>query len=733
MGIQSHLFGQGSKALVARVADRKASTKEPEAINVDHVFCIDVSGSMSGELPKLREHLKNKIVKMVQPGDTLSLVWFSGRGQHGTLLTEQAIKGLLDVKEVHDLIDRFLHPVGMTGFKEPLEDCGKVWAELRKSRPNALSSLLFMSDGCDNQWSREEILGALDKIYGKFQASTFVEYGYYADRKLLTAMAEKMGGSVVLSEDFPSFAPVVEKALCSYPNRAFAKIEAPGCKDFAFAIASNGDLLTFAVENGQVTVPVDPDTKEVVFDLYWLSDSIVGTQGSALHTEDYDYETVMKGAYAALSAYGHRMRGDIVKPLLLDVRDPSLLHKFSTCFGKQRYSEFAADALKPLVRARVEPEAVKKYFRTDLPTMVDLFEILMDVDALVLLDDAKFKYTRISRKTTSVDGSLKFKADEQSGYPITNLTLNECRANISMLIQKWGKIDLDVPGKPEGLPKELRAFQYRNFTLVADGIVHVDLLVVRLTTDGYIKFKNSRLYPMFDEMGLVRGVAAHDQWFDLTLDLTRVGLTNEQMTTQPSGKMLLEKELELLKWRAEQKVLKYYSKLHDKVEVDASMAIAFGDAEAAWLKEKGLLKGGLFQPKTEKADATDVYKGVELQTSIKSFNSLPKIEEILERKKTGKKLTPSMELLLPIVERCEDAAQKMKTKEFESFIDTSMRYAVARTRHLIAEVARQKYAILLGQTWFSEAKTPGELVLTAVYDGRSYECTVKLVDVDIEV
>lgn len=736
MSIRSHLFGQASKSLVVRGAERKASTKEPEVLNVDHVFCIDVSGSMSSELPKLREHLKNKIVKMVQPGDTLSLVWFSGRGQHGTLLTEQAIKGLLDVKEVHDLIDRFLHPIGMTGFKEPLEDCGKVWQELRKSRPNALSSLLFMSDGCDNQWSQEEILSALDKIYGKFQASTFVEYGYYADRKLLTKMAEKMGGSVVLSEDFPSFAPVVEKAIAIHPNRAFAKVEAPGCKDFAFAISSSGDLLTFAVENGQVTVPVDSDTKEVAFDLYWVSDSVVGTQDVSIASEGHS-DATMRGAYAALSAYGYRMRGDIVKPLLLDVRDPSLLHKFSTCFGKQRYSEFSAEALLKGWQgspSRVTHAAVKTYFRTDLPTMVDLFDVLMDVDAFVLLDDPKFEYARVSQKTAAVDGSLKFIPDAQTGFPITNLTLNECRANISMLLQKWGKLDLDVPGKPAGLPKELRAFQYRNFTLVADGIVHVDLLVVRLTSEGYDKFKKLPLHPAFSDLGLVRGVAADEQGahFDLTLDLSRVGLTNDAMVSQPSGKALLQKELELLKWRAEQKVLKHYAKLHNKEAVDPTLAIAFGEEEAQWLKDKGF-KAGLYQPKTERVESTDVYKGVELQTSIKSFNSLPKIEEVLERKKSGKKLTPSMELLLPIIERCEDASRTMKTKEFETFIDTSSKYAVARARHTLSEVARQKYAILLGQTWFQEATTPGELSLTESFEGRSYECTVKLADVDIKV
>ena len=136
--ITSHLFGS-SKHLVVYKAE-PSTYNEPEPVQIDHVFCIDVSGSMSGELPKLRDHLKNKVVKMVQPGDTLSLVWFSGKGQHGTLLTEQAIKGLLDVKEVHDLIDRFLHPIPASRSRSRIvRRCGTSFGSLAP-RPSRRSS-----------------------------------------------------------------------------------------------------------------------------------------------------------------------------------------------------------------------------------------------------------------------------------------------------------------------------------------------------------------------------------------------------------------------------------------------------------------------------------------------------------------------------------------------------------------------------------------------------------------
>lgn len=734
MGIYSYGFGQ-NKHLVVRQQDPKTPKKAPEPVSVDHVFCIDVSGSMSSELPTLRDHLKNKVIKMVQPGDTLSLVWFSGRGQHGTLLTEQAISGLLDVKEVHDLIDRFLHPIGMTGFKEPLEDCKRVWETLRSKRPHALSSLLFMSDGCDNQWTHQEIFAALDQIYGKFQAATFVEYGYYADRKLLTAMAEKMGGTVVLAEDFPSFAPMVEKAITETPGRAFHKLEVPGCRDFAFTLTSSGELQVFGVADGVVMVPVDPDTSEVACDLFWVSDSVVGNASTPVAEASLS-DVARKAAYTALSAYGYRMRGDVVKPLLLDLRDPDLLRAFSTCFGKQRYTDFSVQAAHRAAwagdAARVSADVVKNYFRTDLPTVIDLFDLLMDVEASALLVSGLFKYERISVKTETAADALKFVPDAAEGYPIAGLTLNENRANISMRVKKNGYLDLDVEGKPKGLPSTIRAFQWRNYSLVADGVVHIDLLPVTIAHDRYDAFRSHPLYQRFSDMGVIKGVAAKDGLFEVMLDLTPVGLTNESLSGQPSAKTLLDKELELLSARIDQKVFNHYKKLHGKDAVDPALSAVLGAEEAKWLYDKGF-RAGLYQPQTAKAEATDVYKGVELQTSIKSFNTLPKIEEVLERKKAGKKLTPSMEVMLPVVERCEAASKSMKTVEFQGFIDAEAKRATLAARRALSGVARHKFAVLMGQTWFSEATAAGELSMTVGYGGRDYDCSVKLVDVDIAV
>ena len=87
---------------VGSVMEKKTTT----APSIDHVLVIDVSGSMTYDLPKLRQHIKTKIAKILRPDDTLTIIWFSGRGECGVLLEEVTAANLLDLKSIHDTIDR---------------------------------------------------------------------------------------------------------------------------------------------------------------------------------------------------------------------------------------------------------------------------------------------------------------------------------------------------------------------------------------------------------------------------------------------------------------------------------------------------------------------------------------------------------------------------------------------------------------------------------------------------
>jgi len=244
--------------LVQQTVSQAAPTVVTD-IPTNHIAIIDCSGSMYGDLPRLREQLKKKLPKLLKEKDTLSLIWFSGWGQFGTLLEAEPVATLADLKAVEQAIDRWLKPMGLTGFKEPLEEASKVVDRISQKSSSSIFSLAFMSDGCDNQWGRADILKAVETVGGKVASATFVEYGYYADRQLLAAMAEKAGGAVIFAESFDNFMPNFE-AILQKRSTGAPKIEVPIAGDpicgFAFSLA-DGDLLTFGVEGGSIKAPKD--------------------------------------------------------------------------------------------------------------------------------------------------------------------------------------------------------------------------------------------------------------------------------------------------------------------------------------------------------------------------------------------------------------------------------------------------------------------------------------------
>ena len=211
---------------------------------VHHILLIDCSGSMYSDLPKIREQCKRKLPKLLKETDLLSIIWFSGRGDFGVLVEAEPVATLKDLRAIETAIDRWLKPVGLTGFKEPLLEVSKLVSRM-KDKDMAVS-LFFMSDGCDNQWGRADILKAVESAGAVVHSAVFVEYGYYADRNLLTAMAEKCGGVNIFAADFGQYDPTFEAAMKRKATGA-PKVSIDVDPSVAVAVARYGFLAAVAV------------------------------------------------------------------------------------------------------------------------------------------------------------------------------------------------------------------------------------------------------------------------------------------------------------------------------------------------------------------------------------------------------------------------------------------------------------------------------------------------------
>jgi hypothetical protein len=766
----------------------KVAAQPAVEVPTDHLLVIDCSGSMSWELPKIRDQLKRKLPKMVGEKDTVSIVWFSGRGQCGVLIEGEPVATLTDLAAVNKAIDRWLSPVGLTGFKEPLEEVGKLADRLKKARPQAATSLFFLSDGCDNQSSRAEILKAIDGIAAKLNAATIVEYGYYADRNLLSSMAEKVGGSLIFSEGFDKYAPILEASLAKKVTGA-PKIEVPVPNNvvggFAFAL-EDGDLLTFAVENGKVRVP------EGVKNLGYLTpqpDGEVQDFPVVLAPVSSQTEDVRALAYAALSLYATRMNSNVVFALLKALGDVTYIEMFANCFGKQAYSAFqqsaklAAFSQNLRLTKGYDPNKVP---REDAFTVLELLHVLSSDDGnRLMLDHKDFKYSRIGRgrvdsntvltaeEQAEVDAlsdelsqtkdvkkvlelsqkiaaiankpeALKFQViDNPDGYEVNGLVWNEERPNVSVRVVKQGTVDItsrlkDCPASAlEPVPAAFPSYIFRNYTIIKDGLVNVEVLPVRLTNAT-----KARLTEAFMQGRAPESLVAAGEEGIVLLNLKDLPVINRQMVRATSAKLLFQLEWELTKARAAQKVFKAYKE--DLVGKRKSEAFLdkYGAEPTAWLKELGFTDYSGFAPKVVQADSTDFYMSKEMGVSIKSYGSLPTLKAAREKKAKGKPYTPSEALIAQYIDQVEGVLTKddgatefseAQKRMLLTWLEEETRASIALCRDLMFKKAQLLFSVIVGQSWFSEFASLDQNSMSLDLDGQALSCKVEMSEKEVKI
>jgi len=779
---------------LVRLPVGKGASVTAKAVDVptDHIYVIDCSGSMYNDLPKVANQVKRKLPKSLKATDTLTVIWFSGRGQCGVLLEAEPVATLTDLKKVEEAVDRWIRVQGMTGFKEPIVLAKEVAERLAKKGGGRAISLYFMSDGCDNQWSRGEILKVVEEAGSKVQAATFVEYGYYADRQLLASMAEKAGGTLIFAETFDRYEPLLEAAIhrkVTSAKRIELTIKDDQIGGFAYAL-SGGDLITFGIENGKITVPED------LSEVYFLSPSTVGkAEGDADHKDPKQAAAL----YAAVSLFAVRMKPDVVFPLLKLLGDVQYIEQFSTCFGKQKYSDFMdvakQAAFEPKLRL-IKGYDPKRVPRDDAFTVLDVLNLLQQDDkARVLLDDPSFKYSKIGR--SRLDATDQLDEDEQTeiaklteemtktkdskkvkelsakiaelankpealkpvrvkqpdGYPILKLTFNEDRPNVSLMVKHIVTLDLTqrlkVAKGVEKVPANFECFQFRNYAVIKDGLVNIEHLPVRVSTGTFQKFLAE---------GVIAGatstskVGSSADTADVLLDLRKLPVINRQMVKTLSAKEFFQRSYDLTKAQAAQKVYKDYAKVMLPAKESKGYVDQYGADAAQWLKEQGITDYNGYQPpKTTQAPTTDVYVGKELKVSLKGLSSLPKVADvqakIMKKGSDGTvewlknpKLNAPSSLMADAVKDVETylaspayTGAKNQSEALRTWLETQTKTAIEKTRQLIFEVAQATFVTVVGQVWFQEFASIDENSMKIKVDGNEIECKVEMKEVEIAV
>ena len=709
-----------------RVSSAKTASQSVE-VPVNHVFVIDCSGSMHYDLPKIRIQLKNKLPSLLKQNDTVSLVWFSGKGEFGKLVEKVKVNDLNDLNRLSAAIDRWLQPMGCTGFVEPLHSVREL------CDTNDVYSMMFLTDGCDNEWPRSQIIDASTELATLLANAVFVEYGFYCNHQLLTEMADATNGAVVFAEDFDKYDPIFD-GICKRritSRRIEVEVGSP-VENFVWSCGDAG-AITYKVDNGKVYVPEDVD------EVFWFTDESDSTV------------TNWKALYQGLSALALNRRSEFVRKQLSDIGDVALYNKYSNAFGKQNLYDFAETLRKAGEDDKLrftQGKQVGLQPKEDAYTVLNLLYDLKQGDAQV--DMSKLHYNRIGRATEmsaelsrketealteSISSSSSIReikeltdeavrlATERSRMrfasssnlaKIGSFSYNETRPNVSMLFSLNGTVGLPSDA-PSALPHDFPTTIFRNYTVIRDGLLNIEQLPVVATQSVIDKLK-------------LNGVPMRQESDGTTIiDLRSMPIINAKMVKSVNAQSLADAIHENMSLKASVKVFKGFLEEVKPAEKSQDIKAKYGEECAEYLKSVGITDSG-FNPKTTLSKPTDKYMSVEFAVKFKGLSTIPSYNALLKKLSTGKPLTVGEQLLKPAYDECVKQKSALSESDFIDWLEEQIRVSTEKANALYEKIIEDKFSIVIGQTWFSDLDVNNPTLVS-----NGVPVTFEIKDVEVEI
>lgn len=750
-----------------QVVKPESSEKKTIEVPAHHTFIIDCSGSMYGELSTIRRDLYNKISTLLKPNDSVTIIWFSGRGQCGVILEDYNVSSAIKLNQVKDLIDRHLTPRGLTAFKEPIEKMQEVIKEVHGRNPEKLHTMFFLTDGYDNQWSTKEIISTIEGVKEELSSATIVEYGWYCNKQLLNQMATAVGGVHTFSENFDEYEPYVEKAFTGGQSvkRRYIKLDHTPHNNVVFNIV-DGDIITYLPnEDNEIFVSVDGEVNLFYFTDETPSATRVGNEdfvSNAFLNGDTS-DPIIAGLYGAAFAYSRTSDYNTVSDILKVLGDAYLITEKANTFGTQKINELEAKFISAMNDIT---ERYREGYNPELEPAEDAFCVL-DMLEVLMTDDENLWYPRheafsykrtggkavAKRKGMSEDDkdelsnllesgdldalqnklnevkeneteALKFHFNEDMpGCPISNLTWNESRANLSVQVLYNGYVNL--PKNNFNLPEKFDTKIFRNYTIIKDGIIHTYQLPVSLSQTTFDTLQAN---------GLLEGETYEADKIYI-LNFEKLPVINRKMIQTLSAEEMFEKSYELLKLQAANTAFTQYKKrLFDGAS--KGFKDLYGEEATEWLKELGLKDYGFNPPSTVEKMGEEIEVNT-LEIKIKGLASNPtkadfdKAEQKLKagidiNSLSGKEalIAPAIKEFLTFEETLSGLNDDSRNKMIEEWLySKSESFRKAKTK-LMTEISQAKFLIIVGKSWFKEFASRNDNELNVELDGNEITCTV---------
>ena len=638
--------------------------------SVHRIFCIDVSGSMSSELPDIRRQLKNKLPTSIRPQDFMSLIWFSGRGQFGSIFEHISINDLKDLTNINTAIDRYINTIGSTGFVEPI----RLAKKLSETYPEQ-SQVFFLTDGGENTWSQQECMDAFKEM--STIPLIIVEYQYYCDRIFLQKLAEISNGTCVFNENFESY----DVSFDNYMSNKVSKMK---------TVESKLPIMYMDGETFVTKLPTNdifriPEHVERV----WKIDTTIDVTNVFTTDERIKTDPTVNEMYMLLLYCLQTKKFDIMEKCVNVLGDVYVSKLFSTCFSKQdasRLYNHILNCVNDTKYAFHEGVDTQYIVKNDVFTIVDLLQLLQnDPKSRYYPYHHSIKYNRISKENKDTSD---FIPNRDLGASF-NLVYHHSRANISMGCQIHGHEDGEHI-KP--------VTSFRNYTIIKDGIKNMDTIAVSFSEQTFNLLKSTGSFVLPD---------LYEKKVYL-LDLKNLPVVNRLfMKVSFNSDEFCYANIDLLYQKSHMKYVNKIKKDFEKVDKEVEKDNSF--------------------VKSEQTIVHDFYIAKELQVKIAKCSTIPTInEKLITKLDQESKLTLSESLLVDI----HKEYKSINDESIKMWITEKQEELKKRIHDITTFLEKAKMAILIGGCWFSNCPDT-EKTFSVTYMNKKFDVTIEMKEINV--
>jgi hypothetical protein len=694
----------------------------------NHIWIFDRSGSMSGALSGLVDDMISKLPTL-ESGDTLSIGWFSGEGQNDFILKGHKIDGPKSIDDIAKILRKYAHTVGCTCFSEIISKTDQVIEDLAVMNP--LFSFVFFSDGYPvvSDYQREilAINKAIDRIKAKLTSVLLVGYGAYYNKELMATMTSTLGGTLVHSANLSEYSNSLTEFLAeARENGGRVEVTIPGraFKDLYFGINNKTVISYRPNDKGQFSFTVPRRGRSSYYML--VADDF---ETKETHITDVSAQRAVLAGALILT---QRTKTDTALELLGATGDVALIDAVNNSFTNDEYGRAETLIRKAIAspKNRLTKGQNTSYLpKRDVYCLIDAMATLIGDDNVRFLPHSpNFKYNRIGVKTNPKPGTPKFTHAENPAIPVETLTWNDNKLNLSLTCKIPGTVELNDEAPKFGFQKTYPTFVWRSYSIVKDGSANVTDLPLIVGKDTFLELQKNGVIDSTTQWGADVPVILH---------LDRIPVMNRAIADgHTSAKDLALKAIEEIKGEFKVKALKKIkSALETAGAVDIASRPPMTKDQITYLEGFFINRNG-FGPPEEEVAPTDKYTAKEFNIKVKGFSSIPKIEDVDEKKKKileyqqnpkGRepKLTPSEELLEKSLAWIDKACGRSNLTK----VNHTLVIVTDEMRRVRKDIQRTKFAILLGKRWFDEFDSRENCSMEV--DG--FTCSFELREVTVDI